>query len=158
MGANRDNRDGILASIYGQLKLLRSNISAAGIGDLDDGYIIIGDSTATNQVMPLIDQIDFQIEDIEDGKEYVLVANNFQKGEVDNVHMFLDADTADVTIKNNGGAMGAVNPAAVTDTEQTFTITSGADFVVNANMIITITNITGSASILYGSMKIKVKA
>jgi len=154
MGAT-GGRDTLLGLILDQLRILRAKLASAGIGDLPSGEIIIGDATATNQTMPLLDQIDFQIDDVEEGKQYVLVPNNFQKGEIVVARMYLNDGTADVTITNNGGAMGGTDPAAVTDTETAFTITSGADFVVNSNLILTVANlVTGET--LYGSVKIKV--
>lgn len=153
MGAT-GGRDTLLSAILDQLRILRGKISAAGIGDLLPGHIIIGDSTSSNQTMELLDQIDFQI-DIEDGVEYVLTANNFQKGEIVEIDMYLDAGTASVTISNSGADIGGIDPASVTDAKTTFIGTTNLDFPVDNNLILSAASIAG-ATTLYGSLKIAV--
>ena len=153
MGAT-GGRDTLLSAILDQLRILRGKISAAGIGDLLPGHIIIGDHTSTNETMELIDQIDFQI-DIEDGVEYVLSLNNAQKGELISLTMELDAGTADVTLNNEGSDVSTINPAAVTDTETVFDIDSNDDFAVGNKLMLSATTIVG-AETLYGSLKILV--
>jgi len=149
------DRDSLLKAILHQLKILRGRIAAAGIGDLLPSHIIIGDSTSTNQTMELSDQIDFQIDGIEEGKDYILTANNFQKGEIVEIDMYLDDGTADITISNSSSDIGNIDPASVTSTKTTFIGDANLAFPVDNNLILTAANIV-TGETLYGSLKIKI--